>query len=290
MKLRTAAYATAFLATVIPVFAQQPPANGPKPKSQKEVQALQKVQAAAQQNNPDAEVQAINDVLENFQDTEYKNMLLTMAMDAEARKGDYDQTVVWGERAIQSDPTNIQAYDTLAQDIAQHTRENDLDKDKSIQKVNTYANKALDLLKTASAPPAGIPAEQWPDVKKDMTSQAHEALGMAAVVDKKYPEAITDLKTAAEEGSKPNAVTYARLSQAYNGAKQYDDAISTADKVLAMADAPAAAKQFAQQQKDAATKLKGGAGNAAAPAAPAAQTTPAPGATPGAPAPVTPAK
>ena len=287
MKLRSAAYATAFIATVIPVFAQQP-ANAPKPKSQKEVQALQKVQAAAQQNNPDAEVQAINEVLENFQDTEYKNMLLTMAMDAEASKGDYDQTVVYGERAIQADPTNIQAYDTLAQDIAQHTRDTDLDKDKSIQKVKTYANKALDLLKTATTPPTGIAPEQWPDVKKDLTSQAHEALGMVAVIDKKYPEAITELKTASEDASKPNPVTFARLSQAYNGAKQYDQAIATADKVLATADAPAAAKQFAQQQKDMATKLKGGA--ATTTAAPATPATPTTAAKPSAPAAVTPAK
>lgn len=267
MKLRSAAYATALFAAVIPVFAQQQAAQTPKPKSQKEVQALQKVQAAAQQNNPDAEVQAINDVLENFQDTEYKNMLLTMAMDAEARKGDYEQTIVWGERAVQADPSNIQAFDTLAQDIAQHTRDTDLDKDKSLQKVKDYANKALDLLKTASAPPAGVPPEQWPDLKKDLTAQAHEALGMAAAVNKQYPEAVNDLKTAAAEGSKPSPVTMARLAQAYNGAKQYDDAITNADKVLAMADAPAAVKQFAQQQKDLATKLKGGAGStpAAAP-------------------------
>lgn len=269
MKLRTAAFATAAFATIIPVFAQQQ-AAGPKPKSQKEVQALQKVQAAAQQNNPDAEIQAINDVLENFKDTEYKNMLLTMAMDAEARKGDYEQTIVWGERAVQADPTNIQAYDTLAQDIAQHTRDTDLDKDKSLQKVKDYANKALDLLKNASAPPAGVPADQWPDLKKDLTSQAHEALGMAAAVNKNYPEAVNELKTASTEASKPNPVTLARLAQAYNGAKQYDDAISTADKVLAMADAPATVKQFAQQQKDLATKLKGSSGSTATPpAAPA---------------------
>lgn len=269
MKLQSAVYATALFAAVFPVLAQQQPANGPKPKSQKEVQALQKVQAAAQQNNPDAEVQAINDVLENFQDTEYKNMLLTMAMDAEARKGDYEQTIVWGERAVQADPTNIQAYDTLAQDIAQHTRDTDLDKDKSLQKVKTYANKALDLLKTSTAPPTGVPAEQWPDLKKDLTSQAHEALGMADAVNKNYPDAINELKTAVADGSKPNAVTLARLAQAYNGAKQYDDAISTADKVLAMADAPAQVKQFAQQQKDMATKLKGGAGTTTATPAPA---------------------
>jgi tetratricopeptide (TPR) repeat protein len=271
MRIRSAVLATAAFAVAVPLFAQQQPAaaaQGPKPKSQKEVQALQKVQAAAQQNNPDAEIQAINEVLENFKDTEYKNMLLNMAMDAEARKGDYDQTIVWGERAIQADPNNIQAYDTLAQDIAQHTREHDLDKDKSLQKVNTYANKALDLLKTASAPPTGIPADQWPDMKKDLTAQAHEALGMAAAVDKKYPDAVNDLKTALSEYSKPNAVTMARLAQAYNGAKQYDDAIATADKVLATADAPPSVKQFAQQQKDLATKLKA-APTGATPAPPA---------------------
>jgi hypothetical protein len=48
-----------------------------------------------------------------------------------------------------------------------------------------------------------------------------------------------------------------RLAKAYNENKQYDDAIATADKALALADAPPAVKQFAQQQKDNATKLKG---------------------------------
>ncbi len=272
MRIRPFVFAATAIAIAAPVFAQPKQAAQQqgsqtqlRPKSPKEQAALQKVQAAAQQNNPDAEVQAINDVLENFQDTAYKNMLLTMAMDAEARKGDYDQTIVWGERAVQADPTNIQAYDTLAQEIAQHTRENDLDKAKSVQKVNIYADKALDLLKTTSTPPAGVPPEQWPDLKKDLTAQAYEAKGMISAVDKKYPQAIDQYKTAISGASKPNAVTMARLAQAYNGAKQYDDAISTADKVLAMSTVQPAVKQFAQQQKEMATKLKAGAGSIPAP-------------------------
>jgi uncharacterized protein Usg len=51
----------------------------------------------------------------------------------------------------------------------------------------------------------------------------------------------------------------ARLAKAYVDNKQYDDGITTADKVLAMADVPAPIKTFAQQQKDIATKLKGAA-------------------------------
>jgi len=50
-----------------------------------------------------------------------------------------------------------------------------------------------------------------------------------------------------------------RLAKAYNENKQYDDAIATADKVLAIADAQPVIKQVAQQEKDKATQAKGAA-------------------------------
>lgn len=246
-----------FFLAFLPALAQQAqqPQQGPKPKSQKEIEALQKVQSAAQSGNYDAEIQAINYVLENFADTEYKNMLLNMAMDAAEAKGDYAQTVTFGDQAIQADPNNIIARVTLAESIAQHTRENDLDKDQNVKKAQDYANKSLDLLKTTDTPPAGIPPDRWPDVKKQLTGQAYDALGLLADLNKKYPDAVQNFKTAVDNN--PSAVVQAHLAKAYVDNKQYDDAISTADKVLAMNDAPPVVKQFAQQQKDAAVKGKG---------------------------------
>ena len=111
-------------------------------------------------------------------------------------------------------------------------------------------------MKTSNTAPAGMPPDKWPETKKQLTSQAYDALGQAAEVQKKYPDAITNYKMAID-AEPTNAVATARLAKAYVGSKQYDDAITTADKVLAMADAPAQVKQFAQQQKDIATKLKG---------------------------------
>lgn len=245
---------TFLLLAIWPALAQQT-GQQPKPKSQKEVDALQKVQAAAQAGNYDAEIQAINYVLENFADTEYKNMLLNMAVDAAQAKGDYAQTVAFGEQAIQADPSNILARATLAETIAQHTRDNDLDKAQNIKKIQDYANKTLELLKSADTAPPGIQADRWPEVKKQLTGQAYDALGLAADLDKKYPEAVDDLKNAI--AADPSAVAQAHLAKVYVDNKQYDDAISTADKVLAMNDAPAVVKQFAQQQKAAATRLKG---------------------------------
>jgi tetratricopeptide (TPR) repeat protein len=256
MKSRFPAYAMALAMVAAQGWGQQPaqPA-GPHPKSQKEVDALKKVQADQQAQNWDAELTDINYVLENFADTEYKAMLLDMAIQAAQNKGDYAQTVAFAEQATQLDPNNIEAYVKLAETIAAHTRENDLDKDQSLKKVDTDAHKALDLLKTASAPPQGIPADQWPAYKKQLEGQVHDALGMADDVAKKFPESIEEYKAALASYSNPIILTH--MAKAYIDAKQYDDAIATDDKVLAMADAPANVKQFAQQQKDSATKMKG---------------------------------
>lgn len=249
--MRPRHFAAAFLVVAWPVLAQQQP----KAHTKAEQQALMKVQADAQANNYDAEIADINAVLENFVDTEFKNILLNWAVQAAVSKGDYAQTVTFGDQAIQADPNNIIARVLLAEDIAQHTRENDFDKDQKLKKVDDYANKALDLLKTATAPPPGVVADHWPDYKKELTSQAYDALGQAAALQKKYPEAIQQYKTAIDTNP-DSPVTSARLAKVYVDNKQYDDAIATADKVLAMNDAPAPVKTFAQQEKDAATKLK----------------------------------
>ena len=273
MRFRFAACAATSFLLVMPLFAQQqpaqqpaqqPPANQPRPKSQKEVDALKKVQADQQAQNWGQEIQDINAVLENFADTEFKTQLLNMAMDAAQRQNDYPQTVVWGERVIQNDPNDIAARVMLAETIAAHTRENDLDKDQSLKKIQTYASKALDLLKSASTPPVGINEAQWPEYKKQLTSQAYDALGQMADLQKKFPDSINNFKSAID-AQPTNSVAVARLAKTYVDAKQYDDAISTADKVLAMNDAPAVVKQFAQQQKALATKLKGAGTGGAAP-------------------------
>jgi tetratricopeptide (TPR) repeat protein len=257
MKAKSLLMAAAFALASFPLLAQQPAAQsaGPHPKSQKEVEALQKVQAAQQAKDWDGELAAINSVFENFADTEFKPQLYSMAMAAAQQKNDFVQITTWGNRAIEADPKNIEARVTLAEATAQHTREHDLDKADSIKKVDDYANKALELLKAADTPPTGLPAEQWPQFKKELTAQAYDALGQAAALDKKFPEAVASYKSAIE-ANPASSVANARLAKAYLDNKQYDDAITTADKVLAMNEAPAAVKQFAQQQKDTATKLK----------------------------------
>lgn len=241
---------------------------GPKPKTQKEVDALQKVQQAT---DPEARITAIDNVLENFSDTEYKLILLEMATQSAQQANDLAKVVVYGERTLQVDPKNPTAELAISTATVQNTKEFDLDKDQKLNKADKYANDAIESLKTATAPNPQMTDAQWQESKKQMTAEAYADLGASAALRKKYDLAVTNYKTAADTDA--SAVILARLAHAYNEAKQPDNAITTCDRVLAMSDAPPAVKTFAQQVKAQAQKAKGGA--TPAPAAPPATPPPA---------------
>ncbi len=244
----------AVLYAALPLAAYQ--AKQPKVKSKKEQEALMQVQTAAQSNNPTAELAAINNVLENFADTEFKPQLLTMAMGAAQQTNDPAQVATWAERIMDNDPNDVVARVTLAETTSSQMRENDLDKAQNVKKVNDLAHKALDLMKSnTGSVPAGIPPDKWPDFQKELAARAWSAIAQADSVNKQYADEVASYKSALE--IMPSSIITARLAKAYVNNKQYDDAIAAADKAMAMADASPQVKTFAQVQKDNAIKLKG---------------------------------
>ncbi len=239
-----------------------------KPKSQKEQQAILAVQMA---KTPDERVTAIENVLTNFADTEYKVALLQMAVQAEQQKNDYAQTVFYADRLLKADPKNAFALVTLASETARHTRENDLDKDEQLAKVDKWAKDAVEAAKVMPKLRADISDADWDGFKKDMEAQAYEAMGMADVVRKNYDGAATNYKQSLAAGTTPNPATMVRLAQVYMSTGKLDNAVFTLDKAIASPNVPDQVKTIAQNMKAEIAKRK--------PAAPAA----APGAPPAAP-------
>ncbi|HLJ18229.1 MAG TPA: tetratricopeptide repeat protein [Bryobacteraceae bacterium] len=230
--------------------------NPPKPKSQKEVDALLAVQNA---KTPDARIAAVEDLLNKFSDTEFKSWALEAAAEAAQQKGDYAQMLVYGQRTLDADPKNYQAMLLMSRGIASQTKKYDLDKEEKLAKAEKYAHTAIDLLKDAPKPNPNMTDQQWNAAKLDLTAEGHEALGMIAQDREKYDQAIAEYKTAVDGASTPDPATLVRLGEAYNLAGKYDDAIAAFDKVLAMADANATVKQIAQNYKQEAVKHKAGA-------------------------------
>jgi len=248
-------------------MASLPPA-APKVKSQKEAQAIQAVQAAP---DPDTKLQKIDYVLTNFADTEFKNLLLDMAVQTAEQKADPTLADAWAQRDLDNNPNSYMAHLVLADDSATSTKEFDLDKDEKLAKAEKDAKTAIEELKTAAKPMPSVTDEQWTQARKAYTAQGWAILGTIEVKRKNFDAAITDYKTALDQGPNPNIEV--RLGDVYQKAGRYDEAISPQTK------------NVATSLKNVATRMKAASNKPAAPAssaAPAAtpQSAPAPEAKP----------
>ena len=251
-------------------------AKQPQVKSKAEADA---VMAMFNAQDPDARIAAAEGVLAKFADTEFKAIALQMAAMSAQQKNDFEKMVIYSERTLEADPKNYSAMLMLASGLAQRTREHDLDKEDKLGRAEKYANDAMVLIKDAVKPRPDITDEQWEGARKDFMAQAHESLGLAAMVRKKHDAAVTHFKAALEGGAQPDASTMVRLAAVYNQMNKPDDAIALLDKLNAIPDVNPQIKTIAQAERNNSVKLKGG---AAAPAG-AKPTTPPP-TTPAAPA------
>jgi tetratricopeptide (TPR) repeat protein len=238
---------------VIAVSAASAFQKQPRPKSQKEVDAIN---AMFKATAPDDQIAAAENLLTTFADTDFKSLALFMEADDYSRKGQFEKSIVFGERALEADPQNYQAMLLLARQYAAHTTENDLDKEEKLTKATKYANDAMGVIATAPKPNPGIPDDQWDKAKKDYASQAHEALGMIADVRKKYDVSATEFKTALDGQSTVDPATMVRYAVALEHQGKFDDAIATLDKVISDPNSQAVVKQYATNEKNKATALK----------------------------------
>ncbi len=260
------AAASALLASI--AFAQ------PKPKSQKEVDALMAIQNA---QDPNARIAAVDSLLTKFADTEFKSWALYIATASAQQLNDYEKMVIYGERTLEADPKNFSVMTMLANGTAQRTKEFDLDKEEKLNRASKFAEGALEALKTAAKPNPQLTDEQWEQAKKDSAAEAHAALGQIAIVRKKYDVAVSEYKQAVEGAATPEPANLVRLANSYNLSGKPDEAIAVLDKLKTMPEVHPAIQNAANAERNAAVKLKGsGAAAPAKPAAPAPTATPAP--------------
>jgi len=256
------------VAGTLGAMAQTAPPKGPAAKSKAEMDAVQAMVAA--QGNPDGLITAAEALLTKFADTEFKDVALFLEATAYQAKGDSTKAQLFAENAFTANPSNFQAALMLSQNIVQHTRPTDLDREDKLTKVDKYGKAAIDILATAAKPNPQITDQQWEDYRKDLTAQAHDTLGMAALTRKKYDQAVTEFKAAVDGAAHVEPAYEVRLASAYQSAGKYDEAIAIAEKVMAEAQAPTQVKQVAQAVRAGAVVAKQKAsGQSPAPAPPA---------------------
>jgi tetratricopeptide (TPR) repeat protein len=230
--------------------------KGPAPKSQKEVDALN---AMFQATDNDARIKAANELLTKFADTDYKSLALYMITNSYNEKKDATNTIVYGERVVEADSKSAlgaHARVMIATSLATTTKEFDFDKEEKLGRADKLAKEAIDVIKTAPKFNPSLTDEQWDQAKKNYTAEAYIAMVMTATVRKNWNEAIANYKLAAETDP-TNSPTFVRLGAAQVNAGKYDDAIATLDKVIAMPGVEAPVLNYAKAEKEKAVKAKG---------------------------------
>ena len=268
--------ALALVAGVSSLMAQAAPPKAPAPKSKEELAAVQALFTATR-NGPDATIKAAEDLLTKFADTDFKDAALLSEAQAYQQQRDAGKAQIYAERALEANPKNFQATLMLAELLAQNTRDNDLDKEEKLGRSEKYAQDTIQLVKDAAKPNPQIPDQQWEDAKKDLTAGAHNALGLAALVRKKYDVAIAEFKTAADGAAHPEPAYQVREASALQMGGRNDDAVAICDKIMADPQVHPQIRQVSQAIR--ATAIKAGAKNTTPPAAlaaPAAPAAPAP--------------
>lgn len=232
--------------------AQQAKPSGPAPKSKGELEALQALMGA--QGNPDATIKAGEELITKFADTDFKEAALQSIAMAYQQKGDNDKAQIYAERILEINPKSYQAQLMVGELLAGRTRENDLDKEEKLSKAEKMLNGAISNVNAAQKPNPQLSDAQWEEGKKYVVAQAHNGLGMAALVRKKFDVAATEFKTAAE--TDPQPAYQVRLASALESGGKHDEAIAVCDKVLADPQLHPQIKQVATSIKTQATSNK----------------------------------
>jgi tetratricopeptide (TPR) repeat protein len=230
------------------LLAQQPKV------SKGEAEAFNAMLQAAQKGDNDGTIQAAENLITKYKDTQFKAVAFQMEAQAYQSKGDLDRAQTYAEQCLAADPKNFQAPLMIGEMIVRTTKENDLDKDERLKTADKNLNLSIENVKAAAKPNPALPDAQWEDAKKQMIAEAQADLGRVQMLRKKYADAIPQLQAAIDGDPQPAYLIWLASSQQMAG--KNSEAIATCDKVLAL-NPPDAFKEAANGiKKDA--QAKGG--------------------------------
>jgi tetratricopeptide (TPR) repeat protein len=239
-----------------PAAPAAPAAKGPAPKSKGEQDALQALFTAQQAQNWDGVIKGADDLLTKYTDSDFKEIATYLEAAAYQQKGDWIKADIYAEKVLEINPKNIQATLMVGELLAQHTGQNDLDREEKLGKAEKQLNATIENVKNGPKPNPQITDAQWAESQKFMIAEAQNDLGLCELTRKNYDKAAALFKQAVE--GDPQPAYSVRMASALQSAGKNDEAIAICDKLLADPQLHPQIKQVAVSVKAAATQAKGG--------------------------------
>jgi tetratricopeptide (TPR) repeat protein len=226
----------------------------PQAKSQEEITAYNAIRGI--RNGQQAET-AAKDFETKFPQSELRALVYQNLMDGYQASNNADKTIEMGRKAISIDPDNPVVLVMLSNVVAEHTRENDLDRDQRYAEAVKYARHALETIPTDVTVSPNTTPDKVAQFKQLLTALAHSAIGFVELNRHNDPAAEAELRQAAELNTvQPDPMVFLRLAIALDHQNKYADALKAANRVLELSpNGPMA--DLAHREKDRLEKLVG---------------------------------
>ena len=210
---------------------------------------------ASRTGSPSTQVQLGEDFIKKFPTSRYLPGIYAQLTTAYYAMGDEDKMFVTGAKAVELSPDNVDILSLLAMTIPRRVKSTTPDAAQQMDKAETYAHHAIELIPNLPKPPE-VDDAAFAQAKNDKLSMAHSGLGLIDINHQKYEDARTELMQAVQLASNPDPVDYYLLGNADVQGSYFNDAVAAYDKCAASGPLMAQCKSRSESAKhDAATKM-----------------------------------
>jgi len=239
----------------------------PQLKSKQEQDAYN---AAAANTDPAGLEKAADDFATKFPDSEVRVLLYEQGMRLYQNANNADKTDAMGRKVLSLDSDNPEALVTVAEVVAERTRDSDIDKDQRYAEAMTMAKKATETVDTDISIPANTPQPQIDKYKGLLRSNAYSILGTIEFKKDNFAAAQEDLQKSIDVyPSEPDPVVVLRLALALDKQQKYPEALKVANRAVELTQDNTTVGTPARRERERLQQLTG-----AAPPATPAQTPP----------------
>lgn len=230
--------------------AAAPPAGKrpPQAKTQPEFDAWK---AAAASPDAASLEKATDDFATKFPDSELRALLYKNAMRKYQSANDAEKTEAMGRKVLSLDADDPEALTTVAEVIAERTRDSDLDRDQRFDEAVRMAQKATQTVDTDVSVPAGTPQEKIDAYKAYLRSNAYSIIGTIEYKKNNYAAAQADLQKSIDVfPSNPDPVVVLRLALTLDKQEKYAEALKVADRAVELTQDNTPIGTPARQERD----------------------------------------
>jgi tetratricopeptide (TPR) repeat protein len=201
---------------------------------------------------------AANDFAARYPQSELRSYLYSKAMHEYQNENQPDKMLAMGEKVLALDPDNPIALVLTATVLSDSLSDSDTDRQQKVDEIKKNANRALETVDSAFAPPANATPEQVTAYKSTLLSMAHSALGITDLKMGDDRGAEKELQTAADlNKTQPDPYIWYHLALSQDHQNKYAAALESVNQALRYTSSNPDLGKLAQGERERLMKLTG---------------------------------